>query len=74
MRQGEFERMRGSPLKSKPETAACLLPGDEFNGSAIDLLKTPIDLVPPGFFRGLVDGMIEAANQRVDQRSASLRR
>jgi hypothetical protein len=32
------------------------------NGSAVDLLKTPIDLLPPGFFRGSVDRLIQTAN------------
>jgi hypothetical protein len=44
------------------------------NGSAVDLLKTSIDLLPPGFFRGSVDRLIQTANQGVDQRSANFRR
>jgi len=63
-----------SRLQPRPETAARLLPGDEMNGSAVDLLKTSIDLLPPGFFRGSVDRLIQTANQGVDQRSANFRR
>jgi hypothetical protein len=44
------------------------------NGSAVDLLKTPTDFLTPGFFRGSVDRLIQAANQRVDQRAANFRR
>jgi len=66
--------MRWSLLQPRPETAARFLPGDEMNNSAVDLLKTLIDLAPPGFFRGSVDLLIQTANQRVDQRSASFRR
>lgn len=66
--------MRCSLLQSRPETAACLLPRDELNGSVVDLLKTAIDLLPPGFFRRSVDHLIQAANQGVDKRGANLRR
>jgi hypothetical protein len=66
--------IRCSPLQSRPKTAARLLPGDERNGSAVDLLKAPIDLLAPGFFRGGVDRLIQAADQSVDQRSANIRR
>ena len=44
----------GHCSKARPEMAARLLPGDEMNGSTVDLLKTPIDLLSPGFFRGNV--------------------
>ena len=54
--------------------AARFLPGDKMNGSTVDLLKTPIDLLSPGFFRGNVDLLIQTANQRVDQRGANFRR
>jgi hypothetical protein len=32
------------------------------NNSAVDLLKAPIDFLPPGFFRGSVDRLIQTAN------------
>jgi hypothetical protein len=32
------------------------------NGSAVNLLKTPIDFLTPGFFRGSVDRLIQTAN------------
>jgi hypothetical protein len=66
--------MRRSLLQPGPETAARFLPGDEMNGSTVDLLQTPIDLLSPGFFRGRVDSLIQTANQRVDQRGANFRR
>jgi hypothetical protein len=52
---------------------ACLLPGYESNGSAVDLLKPPADLLPPGIFRGGIDGLIQTANPRVDQGAANFR-
>jgi hypothetical protein len=54
--------MRWSLLQPGPETAARFLPGDEMNGSAVDLLKTPKDFLPPGFFRARVDRLIQTAN------------
>ncbi len=62
------------PLPSRQETAALLFPGDKRNGSAVDLLKTPLDLVPPGFLGAIVHRLIETADQRVDQRRANFRR
>jgi len=73
-RQGESERMRGSRFQSRPETPARLVPGNEFNGSAVDLLKTPLDFLPPGFLGASVDRLIQTANQGIDQRSAGFRR
>lgn len=35
-----------------------VLPGDEFNGSAVNLLKTAKDLFSPSFFRALIDHVI----------------
>src|SRR5256885_5454972 len=55
-----------SPHESGSEPAAGVLPGDELNSPAVNLLKTQINLLPPGFFRALVDCMIKALNQRID--------
>src|SRR5258708_32453993 len=71
---GEGERMRCSLLQSRSEAAARVLPGDELNSSAVDLLETPINLLPPCFFRARVDGLVQAANQRIDQSGANLGR
>jgi hypothetical protein len=32
------------------------------NGSAVDLLETPINFLTPGFFRGNVNRLIQTAN------------
>src|SRR5437879_4664184 len=66
-RLDEFGQIRPSPLQPSPETAAGILPWDELNGSTVDLLKTAIDLVPPGFFDAIVDCVIETLDQRIDQ-------
>jgi hypothetical protein len=34
----------------------------------------PVNFLPPGFFRARVDRLIQTADQRIDQRSASFRR
>jgi hypothetical protein len=54
--------MRWSLLQPGPETAARFLPGDQMNGTAVDLLKTPMDFFSPGFFCGSVDRFIQTAN------------
>jgi hypothetical protein len=61
-RKGEFERIRCSLLLSRPEAAARFFPRNQLNGPAVDLLKTPVDLLSPSFFPGGVDGLIQAAN------------
>ena len=66
--------MSYSQLQSRPETPARILPRDQMNGSAVDLLKTPINFLPPGSFRGSVDRLIQTADQRVDQRGANFGR
>lgn len=71
-RRGEFERTCHSPLESGAETTARGLPGDELNSSTVNLLKTAVNLFPPGFFRALVDCVIKALNQGIDQRSTGL--
>ncbi len=58
--------MACSPLQSRPETAARFFVGDEGNGSAVDVPKTPVDLLHPGFFSGFVDRLIQTPDQRVD--------
>jgi hypothetical protein len=60
--KGEFERIRCSLLQSRPEAAARFFPLNELNGPAVDLLKTPVDLLSPSFFPGGVDRLIQAAN------------
>jgi hypothetical protein len=62
MRRGEFERIERSPLHSRPQASAGLLPGYELNGFAVDLLKAAIDLLPPSFFRIGVDALIQTAD------------
>ncbi len=62
--------MCGSPNLSRPETAARLLPRDERNGPTVNLLNTPADFLPPGFFRGNVHRLIQTADQRIDQHAA----
>jgi hypothetical protein len=71
---GEGQQMLCSLLESRSEAAARVLPGDEPNSSAVDLLETPINLLPPCFFRPRVDGLIQAPNQRIDQSGANLGR
>lgn len=73
-RRGVFGPRRRSPLQLRPETAARLVPGDKTNGSAVDLPKAPIDLLGPCFFSVVIDRLIQATDQRIDQRSTSFRR
>ena len=60
--KNEFKRIRCSLLQSRPEPAARFFPRNELNGPAVDLLKTPVDLLSPGFFPCGVDSLIQAAN------------
>src|ERR1035441_2749520 len=69
-RRGGFEQVRRSPFQSRPETTARLLPRHEVNVSAVDLVNTLRDLLPPGFFCAGIDSLIQTA----DQRRANLRR
>ena len=55
--------MRFSLLEARSGPVACLFPGDELNSSAVDLLKTPVDLVPPGLFGTGIDRLIQTADQ-----------
>jgi hypothetical protein len=50
--------MRRSPIRSRPETAARLVPGNQGNGTAVDLPNAAVDFLPPGFFRGNVNRSI----------------
>jgi hypothetical protein len=38
-----------------PQAAARVFPCNELNGSAVNLVKTEIDLLPPSLFRPIVD-------------------
>jgi hypothetical protein len=57
-RQDEIEPLHCSRLQSRAETSARILPGNELNGSAIDLLKTLKDLLPPSLLDGSIDLLI----------------
>ena len=73
-RRGECEQIRLSLLQPGPDAAARFLPRQESNGASVDLLKTLVDLLAPSFFRAIVDSVIKALDQRVDQRGTSLSR
>ena len=45
----ENDGLYGSPLQARAQTALRVLPGNQFNGPAVDLLEAPADLVPPRF-------------------------
>src|SRR5258708_6139432 len=61
-RKGEFERIRCSLLLSRPEAAARFFPRNQLNGPAVDLLKTPVDLLSPGFFPAAAHASIHPPN------------
>jgi hypothetical protein len=73
-RQGEFEWIRWSPLNPSPQAAARVIPGDELNGATVDLLKTAMNLLTPGVFHAIVNRVIKAPDQGVDQRRTSVSR
>jgi hypothetical protein len=73
-RQGEFERIRWSPVEPSPQATARVIPGDELNGSAVNLLKTVMNLLSPSVLCAIVDCVIKAPDQRVDQRGSCLGR
>ena len=59
-RQSEFEPIRYSPFELSPQASARVIPGCELNGSTVDLLKTAMNLLTPGFFRKLINRAIKA--------------
>jgi hypothetical protein len=65
-KEGEIERLVGSRLQSRAQTAAGILPGNEFNGPAIDLLQTLKDLLPPRLLNGSINLLIQTADEGVN--------
>jgi hypothetical protein len=61
-------------LRSRAETAARILPGNELNGPAIDLLKTLKNLIPPSLLGGSIDVLIQTADEGIDEGASNLRR
>jgi hypothetical protein len=64
-----------STLQSASESLPGLVPRNHAHGSSVDLLKTAVNLVSPGFLHvpidpGIVSICIQAFKQRVDQRDA----
>ncbi len=56
------------------EDASVQHPGDQFHGSAINLLQSKFDFSLLRFFRPILDGSLKALNQRIDQRGTRLGR
>src|SRR5258708_3563131 len=68
----EFGQVQLSPLQPRPEAPAGVLPRHQLNGATVDLPKTAMDLLPPSLFSAIVDCMIKAPDQRIDQSGTSL--
>jgi len=49
-------------------------PGNEFNGSAVDLPNATLDFFPPSLLGAGIDRLIQTANQGLDQCSAGFQR
>src|SRR5476651_1494891 len=72
--RGGCRRICASPLQPGPETALCIIPRNQPDGSAVDLLKTAVNLLAPYLFGVAVDFDIQAFEQRVGQSGAGFGR